>query len=177
MAIRQNSCDAVARSLVVAAATTLAVLCMSMSVASARDRPRAGTLTCSSDAAIDLTAERRRPVRCHYVSRGGRTQSYAGVIARFEGDAAAAPGRFMQWSVVMAAPGPARGALAGRYVAAGGAGGTGAGANDLIGEAEAIRSIVLRPASSARGRSRFNVASGVKDLSIGHRNSRRENGI
>lgn len=170
MAIRQKSCDAVARPLV-AIAATLTLLCMSASVAAAQSRSRAGTLTCRANAAMELTVKLRQPMRCHYVSPWGRTQSYSGVIALFEGDAASAVSRFMQWSVLAATPKLARGALAGRYVATGGMGTAGAEAGDLVGEGTGAGSIVLRPSSSARGRSRHNLASGVKDISIDHRNS------
>jgi hypothetical protein len=176
MAIRQNSRGAASRSLGLPAATTLAVLCMSMSVTAAQSQSRVATLTCRANATMELTTKLRQPVRCHYVSPWGRTQSYSGVIARFEGDTASTVSRFMQWSVLTASS-LARGALVGRYVAAGGAGGTGADANDLIGAGEGARSIVLRPSPSARGRSRFNLASGVKDISIDRRSGSRKSAI
>ncbi len=177
MAIRQNSCDAVARPLAVTAATALTVLCMSMSVAAAQSGSRAGTLTCTANAAMELTIKLRQPMRCHYVSPWGRTQSYSGVLARFEGDPASTASRFMQWSVLGTPPKLARGALVGRYVAADGAGAAGADAGDLVGGGEGTRSIVLRPSSSARGRSRSNLAAGVKDISIGHRGGPRKSAI
>src|SRR5262245_39462475 len=85
---RQDCFDAVSRLLVVTAATALTVLCTNISVAAAQSRSGAGTLTCTANAAMEITTNLGQPIRCNYVSPWGRTHAYSGVIARFEGDAA-----------------------------------------------------------------------------------------
>lgn len=157
--------EAVARSLV-AAATVLTVLCMTASFAVAQNRSGAGTLTCRANAGTELTTNLRQRMRCSHVTHLGRVQTYSGVIARFEGGAVPRTGRSMRWSVLATTRALARDALVGRYVAVDSTGPAGTRAGDLVGEG--AQSIVLRPSSSARGRSGVNVASGVKDISIDH---------
>jgi hypothetical protein len=120
---------------------------------------------------MDLTTNPGQPMRCHLVTRWGRSRAYSGVVARFDSDAALRTGRFMRWSVLATSRNLRPGALIGRYVAAGGE------AGDLIGAGEGQQSIVLRPSSSARGRSSVNLAPGVKDLSIDRWRRSRESTI
>jgi hypothetical protein len=137
----------------------LPLLWPSSSAAATQGRTRAGTLTCTASAGFELVTSMRQRMRCQYVSSWGRVRSYSGVIARFEDNAVPREGRFIRWTVHADRRALARGALAGRYVAA---------ANgDLVGGRD--RSVTLRPSSSARGRSDVNLAPGVKDISISRR--------
>lgn len=147
-------------------AMSLLLLGAGASAASAQGR-NAGTLTCRANAGIELATNLRQRMRCHYVSRWGRTRSYSAVVARFESSPELGAGRFMRWTVHMKVRTAARRALFGRYVASDRIAAHGARAGELIGGGEGPHAIILRPSSSARGRSGVNLAPAVKDIVIG----------
>ena len=83
----------------------------------------------------------------------------------------------MRWSVLMRSRPTSCGFLTGRYIAASKTGelGPGVDGRDLVRGAD--RSIILRPSSSARGRSVVNLAPEVTALAIDYRRAPRKKEI
>ena len=155
------------------AAIALVALCASTSFGVAQNRVRVGTLTCRANAGIDPAINLRQRMRCHYASSWGRLRGYSGIVTEFRSGADLGRGDFVRWSV-WSARRTARGALAGRYIAASKIGepGSGVDGNDLVGGAD--RSIVLRPSASSRGRSDANFAPEVAALTIDRQRATRK---
>jgi hypothetical protein len=140
----------------------LVALCASASFSVAQNRRSVGTLTCRANSGTGPTINLRQRMRCHFVSSWGRLRGYSGIVTEFRSGADLERGDFMRWSVWMGA----RGALAGRYIAASKIGelGPGVEGNDLVGGTD--RSIILRPSASSRGRPDANFAPEITALTI-----------
>jgi Protein of unknown function (DUF992) len=145
--------------------TTIAIGGIALGSASARDRVKAGTLTCDVSPGVGLIIASRKQLSCTFTpSQSGRREVYLGTINKFGLDIGATAGGVMVWAVY--APTNRRfGALAGHYdgVSAEATVGLGAGANVLVGGSN--RTISLQPVS-VEGQTGLNLAVGVAEIRL-----------
>ena len=163
------------RSMVLAAASALAVLCSATAFAQAPAQPgtpqatgksgvNVGSLTCKVAGGVGFIFGSTKALDCLFVRTDGIAEKYTGEIKRFGVDIGFTKEAHIVWLVF--APGAiAPGALAGEYagVTAAAAAGVGVGANVLLGGSN--KQVTLQPVS-VEGGVGLNVAAGVAGVSL-----------
>jgi hypothetical protein len=150
----------------VAAATAVAALLVSSSLASAAPTLVAGTLTCYGQGSIGSIIGSKQTLRCSFNPEGpGRNARYAGSISRIGVDIGTTGLSTMIWTVLATTSSLPRGALEGTFagLSADASIGIGGGANALIGGSN--KSIVLQPLS-LKGQTGMNLAIGIAEFTL-----------
>jgi uncharacterized protein DUF992 len=136
------------------------------SSAQAQQRSKVGSLSCRLAPSIGLIIGSSQRMTCRFTPDGRfPSETYVGVMNRIGLDIGITAGGALGWAVFASTSGPARGALAGRYVGASGeiGVGVGVGANALFGGSG--NTISLQPLS-VEGSVGLNLALGVAGLTL-----------
>jgi hypothetical protein len=130
----------------------------------ARAAVEAGQLACSVGGGPGFILGSSRPLNCTFFGPAG-PEHYVGSISKLGVDLGYLSGGQILWGVVVAAPYPGPGSLAGTYngVTASAAVGAGVGTNALIGGFG--RSFTLQPVS-VEGQSGFDVSGGLATINL-----------
>lgn len=130
-----------------------------------RDGVRVGMLTCEVSGGAGFIIGSSKNLRCQFVSAGGRSERYVGVIEKFGIDVGVTGPAVLSWAVLAPTADMRRGALAGSYVGASAEAtvGLGVGANLLVGGSS--KTISLQPLS-VQGQTGVNAALAVAGLEL-----------
>ncbi|NNM73091.1 DUF992 domain-containing protein [Enterovirga aerilata] len=124
-----------------------------------------GTLTCEVAGGIGMIVGSRKEIVCTFQNSAGQLEVYDGAITRIGVDIGVTTAGGIVWNVFAPSGQVTRGALAGRYVGAGGEAtfAVGLGANVLVGGSR--RSVALQPVSFS-GQTGINVAGGISEMTL-----------